>query len=605
MSAKKKTLARSQKAAVIFIGALIVILAVVLGFVRYWWTTIDTFSDTDGTVYNVRRNGDAYALYDAKGNILPTTEEDDKLCYVTEKGTIVMLSDNGTPTVYAVVDTDDGEDVSAFNNLMIYKKVENADVKSIKVINYQGDQPRSYTFERGTDGKIKLNGYQNVAYNEESYAYLASVCGSTTTMHKVSKESLDKFGFEEYGLDKPQAAMTITAKNGTSHTLEIGKEIVSGNGYYVRLKGRDTVYIMNAYVGRYILQPVEFYVVPSLNYALNEQNYMFVYNLKMTGFSYGEDGAATPKLLAALSYWDYAERENTEFQTQAYYNTDESLDSYTPSSDAVYKAMGGFLEMEYLGVKKLGADANARKEYGLDKPEYSLYYECERTDEGTKYYIKHYIYFGHITENGTRYALADIYISDKKDGDYRKMDTHDFIVEIDRSYLDFLQWDVLDWIERDYFQINIGIIDSMEFTLPNGEKAMFEVEQIDKDNVKAYAIKDGKRVPIDTNNFKTLYLNLLGGKLFGSVDLSEAEKKEITSAPDRYRLTWSFKTTTGLERTHSYYFLQTNKDYITINGDGGFYVISSTIKKAAEDAIKVYNGQKITADSPYTTIDQK
>ena len=97
----------------------------------------------------------------------------------------------------------------------------------------------------------------------------------------------------------------------------------------------------------------------------------------------------------------------------------------------------------------------------------------------------------------------------------------------------------------------------------------------------------------------------LGGKLFGSVDLSEAEKKEITSAPDRYRLTWSFKTTTGLERTHSYYFLQTNKDYITINGDGGFYVISSTIKKAAEDAIKVYNGQKITADSPYTTIDQK
>lgn len=605
MSTKKKTLARAHKAAIIFIGALIVILAVVLGFVRYWWTTLDTFSDTDGTVYNVRRNGDAYALYDAKGNILPTTVEDDKICYVTELGTIVLVGDNGAPSIYAVVDTGDGEDVSAFNNLMIYKKIENADVKSIKVINYSTETPRSYTFERGTDGKIKLKGYENVAYNEEAYAYLASVCGSTTTMHKVSKESLTKFGFEEYGLDNPQASMTITAKNGTSHTLEIGKEIVSGNGYYVRLKDRDSVYIMNSYVGRYILQPVEFYVAPSLHYALNEQNYMFVYNFKMSSFTYDENGTATPKLLTALSYWDYAERENTEFQTQAYYITDESLDSYAPSSDAVYQSMGGFLEMEYIGVKKLGADANARKTYGLDKPEYSLYYECDRTDAGTKYYIKHYLYFSHITENGTRYALADIYISDTKDGDYRKMDTHDFIVEIDRSYLDFLHWDVLDWIERDYFQINIGIIDTMEFTLPSGEKASFKLEQIDKDTVKAYAVKDGKKVPIDTNNFKTLYLNLLGGKLFGSAVISEEREREITTAPDRFRLEWSFKTTTGLERTHRYYFLETNKDYITINGDGGFYVISSTIQKAAEDALKVYNGQKITADSPYTTIDQK
>ena len=155
------------------------------------------------------------------------------------------------------------------------------------------------------------------------------------------------------------------------------------------------------------------------------------------------------------------------------------------------------------------------------------------------------------------------------------------------------------------FQINIGIIDYMEFDLPSGQSVRFELQQIDKDTVKAYAVKDGKRVPIDTNNFKTLYLNMLGGKLFGSANVTEAQEKELVANPDRYRLTWRFKTTTGLEREHSYYFLETNKDYITINGDGGFYVISSTIQKVAEDALKVYNGQKITADSPYTTIDQK
>ena len=605
MSAKKRTLAKAHKAAIIFVGALIVILAVTLGFVRYWWTTIDTFSDTDGTLYNVRRSGDAYALFDAKGNILPSTVEDEKTCYVTELGTIVMLDDRGTASIYAVVDTGDGEDVSAYNNLMIYKKIENADVKSIKIILRGEDKTHSYIFERGSDGKIKLKGHENVVYDAEAYAYLASVCGSTTTMRKISDEALEKFGFEEYGLDNPQATMTITSKSGVSHTLEIGKQIVSGNGYYVRLKGRDAVYIMNSYVGRYVLQPVERYVTPSLHYGLNEQNYMFVYNLKMSRLSYDEAGTPSAKLLTALSYWDYAERENTEYQTQAYYITDESLDGYSPSSDAVYRAMGGFLECEYLGVVKLGADLDSRVKYGLDKPEYSLYYECDRTENGTKYYVKHYIYFSHLSETGTRYALSDVYVSDKKDGEYRKLDALDFIVEMDRSYLDFLGWDTLDWIERDYFQINIGIIDYMEFDLPSGQSVRFELEQIDKDTVKAYAVKDGKRVPIDTNNFKTLYLNMLGGKLFGSANITEAQEAELVADSDRYRLTWRLKTTTGLEREHSYYFLETNKDYITINGDGGFYVISSTIQKVAEDALKVYNGQKITADSPYTTIDQK
>ena len=117
MSAKKKTLAGAHKAAMIFVGALILILAVTLGFVRYWWTTIDTFNDTDGTLYNVRRNGDAYALYDAKGNLLPTTIEDEKLCYVTELGTIVMLDNRGTASIYAVVDTGEGEEVSVGQRL--------------------------------------------------------------------------------------------------------------------------------------------------------------------------------------------------------------------------------------------------------------------------------------------------------------------------------------------------------------------------------------------------------------------------------------------------------------------------------------------------------
>lgn len=602
MSAKKTTLASSQKKAVILIAALILVLSLALVFVNYL-VSINTFEDVDGTVYKIKRSGDVYALFDSDGYILDTTVENQKIYYVTEIGTLVSVGNDGSTSIYAVVDTEDGEDLSAYGNLMIFKKINPSDIKSIKITNRADGSPKTYAFERDKDGKMHIRGHENTIYDEEDYSYLASVCGNSTTMRKISREALEKFGFEEYGLDNPQSTMTITTQNGVSHTLEIGKEIVSGNGYYVRLAGRDTVYIMNSYVGKYILAPVEEYVTPVLNYGLTDQNHVFVYNFKMTQFDYAEDGTPSGDLLVALSYWDYADRENTEYQTQAYVMTDESLDSYAPASDAVYKVMGSFLEMDNLVVKKLGASAEERAKYGLDKPERCLYYECERTENGKKYYFKHYIYFSPLNENHSHYALADVYMCDTKDGAYRKLDSFDFIVEIDREWLEYLSWDALDFVERDYFQINVGIIDYMEFKLPDGSSCRFEVDLIDENNIKAYAVKDGKRVPIDTKNFQTLYLNMLGGKLFGSLRLSEDEEARIT-ADDRLRLTWSFKTTTGLERTHSYYGMESNKDYITINGDGGFYVLSSAVKKLAEDAFKVFEGDKITADSPYTNVDK-
>ena len=603
MSEKRTTLAGTQKKAVILIALLILVLSLTLVFVNYL-VSINTFEDIDGTVYKIQRSGDVYALFDSDGYILDTTVENEKIYYVTAIGTLVEVGNDGSASIFAVVDTEDGEDLSSFNNLMIYTKIDPANIKNIKIVNRADGAEKSYIFERDKDGKMRIKGHENVVYNEEHYSYLASVCGNSTVMRKISVEALEKFGYEEYGLDAPRSTMTITTLSGMSHTLEIGKQIVSGNGYYVRLAGRDAVYIMNSYVGKYILQPIEFYVTPMLNYGISEQNYMFVNNFKVTELSYAEDGTPSANLLVALSYWDYAERENTEYQTQAYIMTDESLDGYSPASDAVYKTMGGFLEMEYVGVVKLGADAAAREKYGLDKPFKSLSYECERTDGNTKYYLKHYIYFSNLTENGTHYALADVYVSDTKDGAYRKLDNFDFIVEIDRSWLEFLKWDTLDWIERDYFQINIGIVDYMEFTLPDGASYRFEVISLDENTVQAFAIKNGKRVPIDTRNFQTLYLNMLGGKLFGSAKLTTDEDAAIKANPDKHRLTWSFKTTTGLERTHSYYQLESNKDYITINGDGGFYVLSSTIKKLAEDVVSVYQGYKITADSPYTNIDR-
>ena len=620
MSTKKKTLAGKQQKAVILIAVLIVILALVLWLVNYL-VSIDTFKDIDGTVYKIKRNGDSFAMYDEDGKPLDTVTEFNKTFYVTKRDTLVMIADDGSAHIYSPVDTSDGENLSEYGAVRMYNYIKSTDdVQSIQITNHADD--KSFTFERDDyDGNIKIRGYENTAYSSELFAQLSHACRSPYYIRKLTPDIVEKYGYEEYGLDNPRYTVRITTTKGVAHTLAIGKETVMGNGYYVRLLDknsngeyeRKSVYVMAAFqdqasgmmLAECFTLPIETYVTPVLNYNLTTSNYVFVNDFKVTDFTYYEDGTQNAKLLTSLSYWDLEERRNTEFLTQSYYVTDDELDAYAPASDAVYKVMGGFIEMDFVGVKKLGATAAVRAQYGLDKPKTEISYKCQRTVNQTTYYFKHYISFSEPTENNTHYAVADVYVATSPDGNYEKLNNFDFVVEIDRSWLDYLTWDRLDWTERDYFQIDIGIIDYLEFELPDGSFYRFELDMLDENTIAgAYAIKEGIRHKISTKNFQTLYLNLIYSKLFGSVELSEEEEAEIVNDPDRFRLTWSFGTDTGYSRTHSYYLYQSNKDYITVDGDGGFYVISSAIEKLAKDVVDVYNDVKITADTQYTKIDE-
>ncbi len=602
MSQKKKTLAVRQRTAAIIALVLIVLLALVYFYVDYL-VSIDTFIDIDGTEYTVKTSGGVYALYDSDGNILDTTVENNVIYYMTNIGTLVRVDERGDTSIYAVVDTDDGEDVSTYNNLMIYPKINPSDIKSIE-INLKGEDSSSYKFYRNSDNAMVLSGNENVQYDAELYSWLAAVCGNTTVVRKISKTALDTYGYEEYGLDDPQASYTIKTDK-KSYTIDIGNKIVSGNGYYVKLDGRDSVYIMNSQVGKYVLQAVEYYITPKLGYGITESNYMFVHNLSFVDFIYGEDGSVDTDLIIALSYWPYEEREGTEFQTQAY-SIHSAFDGYTPSSDAVYSAMSSLTTFD-ANVVHLGLENEALAKYGLDKPDKTLYFEMEAKDSSTgdKFMLKQTIYFSELTENGTYYAYTTVKYPNKSGSMDITMDGLDFIVEVDKAYLNFLDWETLDWIERNYFQINIGICQYVEFELADGSKYAFAIQMNADDTIAGiYSVKNGKLIQINTTYFQTLYLNMLGGKLFGSADLSDEEETLLTESKDKFRLSWTFTTSTGLTRTHKYYQLDGTKDYITINDNGGFYVLSANTKKLAEDIVKVYNNQKIEATSPYTNIDK-
>ena len=604
ISSKKRTLASNQKLAALLIALAIVLLVITLFIVNYI-VSIDTFTDLDGTEYTVKRQDGVYALFDSDGYQLGTITENNSTYYLTDLGTMVSVSSAGDTEIYAVVDSDDGEGVSDYNLLMIYPRIQVSDIKTIRVSNEYG----SFTFDRDKNGTVGIKNYEDTAYDQELFAYLRAVCGNTTVMQKISKQALDQYGFEEYGLDNPRATISVTTNSGKNYVLHVGKEIVSGNGYYVRLVGRDTVYIFNTYIGKTALVPIETYVSPVLAYPVTSTNYMFVHNFIVNQHTYSEDGTPilTPDI--ALTYWELSERENTEFQTQAYQMTDPALMAYTPSSDAVYTVMNPFITMDSVTVKKLGVTDEALKEYGLDKPVKSLYYEFETTDaNGKPYYLKNCIYVSALTENGTYYATADVYGSSDKTN-YKKLSAYDQIVEADRSVFPFMEWTTVDWVLKDYFQIDIVVCDELDFVTPDYH-VTFDIVPYDNtgdgeaDDVEAYLVQDGDDKKLAINNFKTLYLNLLGGKLFGTADISDEEMESIIADESRHLLTLTVRTITGTERTYSYYWLAESKTLLTVNGTGEFYVLTSAVEKIIEDAINVANGIKITAVSPYTNIDK-
>ncbi len=596
-----KTLASRQKLAVVIIALCIVALAIAFFGVRYL-VSIDTWEDLDGTQYTVKRQDGVYMLFDDIGP-LETFVDDDVTLYQTALGTLVTVSDNGAVDIHTVVDTQGIESVSDSNLLMIYKRIQVEDIQSVRITNDSG----TYVFERNEDEDIVIRNYESVAYDQELVAYLYSVCGNTTVMTKLSSEALEKYGYEEYGLDDPAAKLTVNTKDGERYVLHVGNPIVSGAGYYVRREGFDAVYIFNTTIGQTSLVSLEQYVTPILTYPLSVTTYPMVYNFTISTFTYAADGTPTMEPDIAVTFWPLEDRINTEYQSQLYKMLDPDLQSYTPSSEAVYSTMEKFLEMEYVGVKKLGVTAEALAEYGLDKPAKMLYYEFHDVDEnGDPFYVKHYISISAMTEVGTYYVTSSVQGSSDNETFY-PLPAYDHIVEVDRAMLPFMTWDPVKWVEPGYFQLYIATCDTLQMTSPDYDLT-FEVvpdkynSEGEVEDVKAYLDSQSGKKELDINNFKTLLMNMVGGRLFGKTHITDEEKAAIIADPDRHLLTFTVTYNSGNTKTCSFYWLSDGRALLTVNGKGEFYVLSSAVEKIRQDAIDVANGIRITAVSPYVDL---
>ena len=126
-----------------------------------------------------------------------------------------------------------------------------------------------------------------------------------------------------------------------------------------------------------------------------------------------------------------------------------------------------------------------------------------------------------------------------------------------------------------------------------------------KDGSKVYVTADEVRVEAlspdksatyvryDTDNFRMFYQTLLGSRIANSYELSAEDEAALLADPSKHMLTIKVTDSEGRETVYSFYSLTSRKAYITVNGDGGFYVQSDRMERMVEEVQKFFANQKI------------
>lgn len=177
----------------------------------------------------------------------------------------------------------------------LYPTVKRTSMKSIKVHNEHGTYEfRRVSLKEGETANEKspfvifqeeygeMVGYYGIAYNEERFSELVVATGTFYFLRNLTGDAAAEgaaLEYSRYGLapeDNPSWFEITTFESDTPVRVYVGDAAVTENGYYVRVEGRDAVYVSNStLVGKTALEKIESYVDPMLTNPLVSNGYYF------------------------------------------------------------------------------------------------------------------------------------------------------------------------------------------------------------------------------------------------------------------------------------------------------------------------------------------
>ena len=100
-----------------------------------------------------------------------------------------------------------------------------------------------------------------------------------------------------------------------------------------------------------------------------------------------------------------------------------------------------------------------------------------------------------------------------------------------------------------------------------------------------------------TTLFRNLYETLMSTNIEGAYTMSAEEEAALLADPSKLLMSVTVKTIYDTENVYKLYSLTSRKAYLTINGNGGFYVNATRVQKILNDVERFMNNQQIDHSS--------
>jgi len=470
---KKKASLKRQK--VIVAAAVVLAVLVIIGLcVVTHLVNRTNLEDVDGTIYKIIKTGDTYVLCDSDEIPLPMTE--DGKYYVTDAGSQIKLNaTTGQASIYAYVDTVGKEVVGnvVTSRILAFPQVERKRMAKIEVHNQHGSYAFVGVHKNGTD-TYYIEGHKDTMYDQEQFASLVVSTGYVLAMSKIEQPIADANGeYTEYGLAAEMrvdaegkeyqyepAWYRLTDVDGEKYTVIVGDAIVSGAGYYVQYINEDYpdtpfIYIVSSDIAKTVLQPVETLVSPMMVYPMTLTTYFNVEQFTVVH--------ADSDDMVSFSFIPIEERMNTMNSSSPYVFLTEEMKGLRSHSSNVDTCLQSFINPVYVGVAKLSPDDEAMITYGVANPAHLVYFKYIMNEDGKFQRLEQSLFISELTDRGTYYVYTPLF---------------DMIVEIERRYLPFLEYDSADWVDTSAVNFNIASTESI--TLVKGENSkVFELDNTD------------------------------------------------------------------------------------------------------------------------------
>ena len=431
-----------------------------------------------------------------------------------------------------------------------------------------------YFFERDPDAENEwlmeeLKGLPKV---KNAYAMLALNMCSVKAQDTIEENAAD---LSIYGLKDPVSTVTVTMKDGSKHTVEVGNVAPGGSGYtYAKLGDSNTVYVVNTSdLSRFHQVKTDYIstdlVTVTTDASTGEATLPTIMKMEISGTAH-EDMIKIEQAESMVSA-DTQSNSNSRVGFASHLITEPKLRDTSTYVFTEYVQSIFYTTAE--SVEAYNVTEADLAQYGLDTPYTHLMASYQETVTDTS---------GNAT---TQNGYVNFRISQPDEEGYFYLMKDDIPV----IYKAFINAELTNtWINSGYSELAsrlfvlpmINSLDSVTITTPDAEY-LFDLTLVGEgtDDEKLNIHHDGKAITEEA--FKKFYQVMIGATA------EDLVTDEVTLGEPLVTYTYKYTDPTHADDVVSYYKGPTRYVYVAVNGEVEFTTRSAYIDKVYDSIPKV------------------